>query len=293
MTAIPEAFGKPIAHLLQVPVMVAFCLALGCPAANTAMAAVLQPATLIAWGQYVQWADRKVQREISDRSVFLIQNTLPDQEKSSIRRMMEEGRAFVRPMTGIVPRGKSFNVPDGEIHHWWGTILVPGITMPKLMAFLQDYDHHAGKFSDVERSRLISREGSHFRFYLRLRRTKAFVTAYYNTEQECTYTSYGPSRIFSQSAATKIAELDNPGKPEESERPSGNDRGFLWKLVSWWRFEQTDKGVIIELESASLSRDIPALVTWIPGVSSYIRSTPRESLESVLMSIKAHAGSGR
>jgi hypothetical protein len=292
MTARPEAFGESHVHLFQMPVIVAFCFALGSQSADPTMAAVLQPATLKAWDQYVQWADQKVHREISNKSVFLIQNTLPDEEKSSVRRMIEEGRVVARPMTGIVPGGKRFNVPGGEIHHWWGTILVPGITMPKLMAFLQDYDRHAGKFSDVERSRLISREGGYFRFFFRLRRTKAFVTACYNTEQECTYTPFGAGRIFSQSAAIKIAELDNPGKPEERERPPGNDRGYLWKLVSWWRFEQTNKGVIIELESASLSRDIPAFITWIPGVSSYIRSTPRESLESVLISIKTHAGSG-
>jgi hypothetical protein len=292
MTAKPEAFGKSRVHLLQMPAIVAFCLALGSQSEDSTMAAVLKSATLRAWDQYVRWADQKVHREISNKSVFLIQNTLPDKERANVRRMIEEGRALALPMTGIVPGGKHFSVPGGEIHHWWGTILVPGITLPKLMAFLQDYDHHAGKFSDVERSRLISREGGHFRFFFRLRRTKAFVTAYYNTEQECTYTPFGPGRIFSQSVATKIAELENPGKPEERERPQGNDRGFLWKLVSWWRFEQIDQGVIIELESASLSRDIPALITWIPGISSYIRSTPRESLESVLVSIKAHAGSG-
>jgi hypothetical protein len=56
-----------------------------------------------------------------------------------------------------------------------------------------------------------------------------------------------------------------------------------------WRFQQTGDGVIVELESASLSRDIPALVRLIPGVSSYIRSTPRESLESVLLDIRRHA----
>jgi hypothetical protein len=45
--------------------------------------------------------------------------------------------------------------------------------------------------------------------------------------------------------------------------------------------------VIVEIESASLSRDIPTLIKFMPGVSSYINSTPRESLESVLISIRS------
>jgi hypothetical protein len=117
-------------------------------------------------------------------------------------------------------------------------------------------------------------------------RSKAFVTAYYNTEQTCIYTLYGSTRASSQSTAMKIAELDNPGTPSEREKPPGNDRGFLWRLVSWWRFEQRGPDVIVELESASLSRGIPSVIKFMPGISGYIRSTPRETLESVLISIR-------
>ena len=84
----------------------------------------------------------------------------------------------------------------------------------------------------------------------------------------------------------KIAELEDAGTPSEREKKPGNDSGFLWRLVSWWRFEQRGADVMIELESASLSRDIPAYIKFMPGISSYIRSTPRESLESVLTSIR-------
>jgi hypothetical protein len=86
--------------------------------------------------------------------------------------------------------------------------------------------------------------------------------------------------------ATKIAELDNPGTSSEREKTPGNDRGFLWRLVSWWRYEQRGADVVIELESASLSRDIPTVIKFMPGISGYIHSTPKETLESVLSSIR-------
>jgi hypothetical protein len=194
-------------------------------------------------------------------------------------------------MKGLVPKGVDFEVRDGEIHHWWGAILLRDVKLPDLLRFLQDYNHHAGKFADVERSRLISVDGTRYRIFFRFRRSKAFVTAVYNTEQEAVYTGHGPGRVSSYSVATRIAEVDDPGTPSEREKLPGNDRGFLWRLVSWWRFEQRGNDVAVELESASLSRDIPGVVRMIPGVSSYIRSTPRESLESVLASIRRHVKS--
>jgi len=253
-------------------------------------AAELKPETIRAWDQYFKWADAKVQRELSDPKVFLIQNALPPGEKAEVRKQLESGQIVVRRMTDVVPSGVNFDVPSGEIHHWWGAILLRNITLPQLLQFLQDYDHHAGRFADVERSRVITKEGYHYRIFFRLRRSKAFVTAYYNTEQDCQYVFYDSSRASSQSVATRIAEVDNPGTASEREKSPGNDRGFLWRLVSWWRYEQTGNDVVLELESASLSRNIPTVVKLIPGISSYIRATPRETLESVLVSIRASVG---
>lgn len=45
---------------------------------------------------------------------------------------------------------------------------------------------------------------------------------------------------------------------------------------------------MVELESASLSRDIPPCIKQVSGVSSYRLSSPKESLESVLTCIREH-----
>jgi hypothetical protein len=260
-----------------------------CFFSTCAWAVELQGETISAWNQYIQWADQKVQRELTAPDKFLIEDNFAPRDKASMQRQLENGQIVVEQMNGVVPRGAAFSVPDGEIHHWWGAILIPNVELPDLLRFLQDYDHHAGRFADVEKSRLLSRHDGQFRFYFRLKRSKAFVTAYYNTEQECVYTRWDAKHVSSRSNATKIAELENPGTQAEQERPQGNNRGFLWRLVSWWRFQQTESGVIVELESASLSRNIPTFVKLLPGVSSYIRSTPMESLESVLTSIRDYA----
>jgi len=253
----------------------------------------LSSATVKAWDQYFAWADEKVKREVADPGHFLIEDFLSPAEQTAVRRQIENGGVVVQKMGRVVPAGTKFEVPDAELHHWWGAILVPGVKMTPLMAFLQDYERHAGRFSDVERSKMLRRDGNHFEFYFRLRRSKAFITVNYATEQYCDYWDLGSGRVWSRSVATKIAELDNPGTPEEREKPPGEDRGYLWRLVSWWRFKETDKGVIVQCESASLSRDIPGWIRFIPYVANYIRSTPRESLESILTTIREQAKSLR
>lgn len=275
--------GRRWTRLAALPAM---ACALAAPAAPTGMAATLNPATVEAWNRYYRWADEKNAREVKDLERFLIQDRLPAKEQAEIKADLKAGLTVIRKATGVVPPDTDFDAPDGEIHHWWGTVLVPGVKLPRLMSFLQDYDHHAGKFADVQESRLVSRDGEHFVIFYRLMRSKAFVTAYYSTVQEAVYYPIDSRHVWSKSNATKIAELDNPGTAQEKERTPGDDRGFLWRLASWWRFEQTDDGVIIDIDSASLSRDIPTLVRFIPGLSGYIRATPRESMESILMSIR-------
>jgi hypothetical protein len=258
-----------------------------------ALATRLQPATAKAWEQYIQWADRRIERELADPDRFLFEDFLPPRDKAAVKDQLEAGAIVVRTVPSPVPDTERFEIRDGRIHHWWGAVLVPGIQLPALLRFLQDYDHHAGLFADVEKSRLLLKDGNRFRFFFRLKRSKAFVTAIYNTEQECVYTFHSPARVSSRSEATRIAEVTDPGKPTERESQPGNDRGFLWRLVSWWRFEQTDRGVVVEVESASLSREIPAIVNFIPWLKGYINSTPRESLESILSTIRAHGKSQR
>jgi hypothetical protein len=250
--------------------------------------------TVQAWNRYYQWANAKVEREVGDPGAFLIQDRLPPAKKGEVTKLLRGGMTYIDRVAGVVPAGQEFYVPDGEIHHWWGTVLVPRVKLPELMTFLQDYDHHGGRFADVVSSRLISREGQLFVFAFRLMRSKTFVTVYYNTLQEANYYPIDSGRAWSRSTATRIAELEDPNTPRERELPAGEDRGFLWRLVSWWRYRETAEGVIVEIESASLSRSIPAYIRWIPGISGYIRSTPRESLESVLFSIRNHfAASGQ
>ena len=66
----------------------------------------------------------------------------------------------------------------------------------------------------------------------------------------------------------------------DSELPAGDDRGFLWRLNAYWRYEQAANGVIAECESISLSRSVPRVIRLV--AAPVIQSTARESMTSAL-----------
>ena len=90
-----------------------------------ARAATLKPATVQAWDRYYLWADAKVSREVKDAQAFLIQDHLPPKEKEEVLRALQSGKTYIERVNGVIPANEKFNVPDGEIHHWWGTVLAP------------------------------------------------------------------------------------------------------------------------------------------------------------------------
>ena len=136
---------------------------------------------------------------------------------------------------------------------------------------------------DVLESRVIERGENRTKVFLKLKRKK-FVTVHYNTEHDMRYARHGATRASSRSIATKIAELADVGSPTEREHPIGHDRGFLWRLNSYWRYEEVDGGVIVECESITLSRSIPSFVRWM--VNPMITSAARESMARTLTAMQ-------
>jgi len=54
----------------------------------------------------------------------------------------------------------------------------------------------------------------------------------------------------------------------------------MWRLNSYWAFEQANNGVLVQCEAISLTRDIPTGLAWLIG--PFVNSIPRESLQFTL-----------
>ncbi len=238
--------------------------------------------TVAAWEKVVEETEARIARELSSSSGFLAINFLSSTEKAAVSGAFASGEVYTKELPVNV------DIPHGMAHHWLGAVLVPGAEVEELVRWLQEYDEHDRRFREVENSRLLSRDGDRFEIFLRLRRKK-IVTVHYATEHEVVYRRHDSGRYSSVSRATKIAEIADAGTPDEREKPPGSDRGFLWRLNSYWRFQEVPGGVVVECESLSLSRGIPKAVAWI--VEPYLDSVPRESLESTLLPILRYRSS--
>lgn len=263
------------------------CVALSALLAPAVAGAQPPAEAIAAWDAYVARTEQRIRRELGSGGAFLAIETLAPQEAAKAARPVAgEQLLYVVPVSTDGETG-SQPVPEGLRHHWLAAVFVPGVKVEDVLAFVQDYDHHAGAFPDVIDSKLISRKGDDFQALLRLRRTKA-ITVYYDTTHAVQYRTHAIGRASSRSIATRIVELEPvDGGQKFRERPAGDDHGFMWRLNSYWRFLQVDGGVIVECESLSLSRPIPFLVRWI--VKPFVTSIPRESLEQTLLGIKKGA----
>ena len=167
------------------------------------------------------------------------------------------------------PEGSHIDVPGGTIYHWRGSTMVRGTTVERVVHRLA-YPGTAPPQEDVLESRVLSRRGDSLRVYLKLSRT-VLVTAVYDTEHDVDFQRVSPGVMTSRSVSTRIVESGE------------SDRGFLWRLNSYWRYTQVGNDVVIELESLSLSRDVPRVVRPIavPIANRIARESVARTLESV------------
>ncbi len=275
MTAFSDRSRSPGAAVALAALLLATATA---SLANDSVLYSLRAATLQAFDRYVA-ATEASQSATLQASHFLWIEALPNRECTTAYAKLKSGEVEMqRVRPGDSSRGGA--VPSGMIHHWKGLVFVPGASLDDVLRVLQDYDHHSTIYApDVERSRIESRDGDHFRVFLRFRRRRV-VTVVLDTEHDVHYYRDSPTRAHSRSSATRIAEVDHPGTPDEKEKNPGEDSGFLWRMETWWRMEQNDGGVYIQSEVVSLTRDIPAGLGWL--IEPFVTSIPKESLQFTL-----------
>lgn len=233
-------------------------LVLSCAA--RAAAVDLKPETVNAWNQYVNAEEARIQRELRQPT------TVPSTR----------------------PEGELIAVPSGIIHRWRDAVFIPGVTLDRVLDGLM----HPGTpppQEDVVASRVLARTADSLRVYVRLVRS-TIVTVTYDTEHDMTFRRQSPTSASSRSVATRIVEVDEAGTRRERARAPGDDHGFLWRLNSYWRYSQVNGGVWVELESLTLSRDLPSPLR--PIAAPLINRVARESIARTLQALARRFDTG-
>lgn len=256
--------------------------------ASASEEAKLQPQTLQSFAKYVAAVEARRAKEIAERQPFLHFERYAAAEQARIMAALRRGEVVVeRGAPARDAAGREIGIDGGSINHWRGTVLVPRVRLDQLLKVLQEPQADRHKQEDVISSRVVSRNGDSQKVFLRLRRTK-FVTVVYDTEYDVDYKRLAPDRALSNSISTRIVEIENAGTPRERALPEGDDHGYMWRLNSYWRYQQLPDGVLVEVESLTLSRDLPPIIG--PLIRPIVNSTARESMTRTLASVRARFG---
>jgi len=231
----------------------------------------LKAETLLAYATHIAAVDAAIEQGLREHQQFLWSDG-----RAARVAQLRKGATPAELSSGKRP----IQVPDGLIHDWIGVTCIPGTTIEKTLALVQNYDNHKNVYQpEVIDSKLIGRQGNDFQIYLRLRKKK-IITVILDTDHDVHYFSVDPKRWVCHSRTTRISEVEDAGKPTERVRPPDTGYGFLWRLYSYWRFEERDNCTYVECRAISLTRDVPRALAWI--IEPMILKLPRESLKATL-----------
>jgi len=233
------------------------------------------PAAVAGFTSYVNAVEARLALQHRSRDGFLAGATSVAQGKPGLRR----GESIVEQLT---PSGGA-SLPGALLHHWRGSAFVPGARAQDFERLMRDFNAYPEHFSpQVLRARVLAQQGDHLQAEMRVRQRHA-ITVVMDTAYDIAFVRLDAEHGYSISRSTRISEIDRPGTSDERALGPGEGHGFLWRLNTYWSYEERDGGLAMEIESVSLTRAIPTGLGW--AVGPFVESVPRESLEFTLRSV--------
>ena len=190
------------------------------------------------------------------------------------------GRIEVTSLTVSDDAGREMRVPNATVEYWRGAVFIPHVTLARLLDALET---EPPRQPDVLSGRITSRHGDHITVRLRVIR-RTILTVVYDTDHDMTFRRQSKRIATSRSVMTRATEIVDAGSNSEHPRPAADDRGYLWKLNSYWWYEERPDGVLAVLDSLALSREVPLVIRPIAG--PIIRRVAAESVTAALQGLR-------
>lgn len=253
------------------------------------------PQAVAAFNAYASTVESRLAQQHRSDDAFLA-STASDRRMETMR--LRNGELIVVRIPDRIPvripvrivdriRDQPFSSSEAEfsgslLHHWRGTAFVPGATAADFERLMQNFPTYPRYFSpQVLQAALIAHSGDRMQASMRVRE-RHVLTVVMDITYGIDYARLDKQHGYSVSRSTRIAEIDSPGTASERALNAGEQHGFLWRLNTYWSYEEKDGGLYLQVESISLTRSIPHGLGWV--IRPYIESIPRESLEFTLRS---------
>jgi hypothetical protein len=186
-----------------------------------------------------------------------------------------------QPVVEELTRKDENQLPGALIHDWRGTAFAPGATAADFERVLRDFAAYPREFApQVLQAHVLASRGDHAQVVLRVRQ-KHVLTVVLDTAYDVTYARLDSRHGTIASRSTHVAEIGADGHPLST----SDEHGYLWRMNTYWSYEERNGGVYMQLESVSLTRSIPTGLGW--AVGPFVESIPRESTEFTLRAVLA------
>ncbi len=233
------------------------------------------PAAVSNFNSYIGTLESRLSQQHRSQNAFLAPLASMPQNETKLHR----GDLIVERLT---PSSRA--VASGAmLHHWRGTAFAAGAKAADFERLMKDFDAYPRRFSpQVLQARVLVRQGDHLQASMRMRQ-RHVITVVMDTTYDVHFARLDARHGSSISRSTQISEIGSPGTASERSLSSAEEHGFLWRLNTYWSYEERDGGLYMQIESVSLTRSIPRLLDW--AVRPFVESVPRESLEFTLRSV--------
>lgn len=223
--------------------------------------AELSPTAVVAFNTYAHTVESRLAQHHRSPETFL---ALPGDPAT--RAQLRSGQLLIEQLTTPI-------TPDALLHHWRATAFVPNATPADFERLLQNFSAYPHNFApQIVSSTVLSDTPPDTLLRLRTRQHHV-ITVVLDTTCDVTFAALDAAHAYSISRSTRIDQIS----------PSGDD-GFLYRLNTYWSYEQRDGGLYLQIESLSLTRSIPRGLAW--AIRPYLESIPRESLVFTLTSAR-------
>ena len=239
------------------------------------VAAQPTPAAVAAFNTYTGSVESRLSQQHRSPSTFLAAAT-------SVTRLRDGDPIDGDPITEQLTPSTGAEVSGSLLHHWRGTAFVPGAKaadFERLMRNLQAYPQYFAP--QVLQAAIVRQRGDWMQASMRVRQQHV-LTVVLDTTYDITYGQLDRQHGYSISRSTRIAEIYAPGTNAERALSADEEHGFLWRLNTYWSYQEKDGGLYLQIEAISLTRSVPHGLGW--AIRPYIESIPRDSLEFTLRS---------
>ena len=162
---------------------------------------------------------------------------------------LRSGEQIIEQLTPL----SAANLPGALLHHWRGAAFAPGATAADFERMLRDFNAYPQRFSpQVLQAKVLSQHDGQLLTTMRIRQ-KHILTVVMDANYDIAFGRLDERDGYSTSRSTAIYEIDAPGTVREHPLSPEDEHGFLWRLNTYWTYQERDGGLYSDRVRLALS----------------------------------------